>query len=388
MMKFNSYGDALRHIRTKNGKTYRDITNFVIGAKERDVRDWEDGLAYPNGYQLKGLGILMPQLRHFIHLIPREKRGVETEVDLAMSQASGLRVRMDEAMKKPGVLRDITRAAWEAPTPPPGEKPPTETELAIPAPKTFGESLRHERLLAGLTQEELGELTKVTQGTVARWEAAAHKPVDVSWESIRAVLPNVVEPQDRKSWPKPVGNKSTPDAPDAQPAPVEKWRASVQQIVGDASSRGFLAESLAQAVQDALAATGMSARQLLAAVNEAMGLAKQVRGVLPVHVVEHDRSAPGAREEPAAPAAPPPAPPPAPAWPPPAPAFDVPDLPGLAGAGVRYAVALAKLQHEESVKREVERRLEEAQLAVEIAKEDVQAANDALLKETQAGGAA
>lgn len=388
-MKFNKYGDALRHIRVKTQKSHRDIARFVIGATEDGVRAWENGTAYPNGYQLKGLGIMMPQLRHFVSLIPHQQKNLQADMDLATSQATGLTFSLREAMTAPGPLRELTRSNWNGAVPPPGEPPPTEADLKIKEPTTFGESLKLARLREGLSQEELAELVGVSATAVAGWEAEAFKPVDVSWESIRSVLPDVVEPQDRKSWPKPQGRSpgggATPDAPAAAAPPAgEKWRQGVAQIVGAASQRGLLAESLAQAVQDAIELTGITARQLLAALNEAMGLAKEVRGALPVHVVAHERSAPGTREDAAAPVEAPP--PPAPAWPPPAPEYDVPQLPGLAGAGVRYAVAMAKLQHEESVKREVERRLEEAQLAVDIAKEELQAANEALVKQTQAGG--
>jgi transcriptional regulator with XRE-family HTH domain len=396
-MSITTFGQALAAIRVKRGVSYSDIVKTVIGLSRSDgkerIKRWEadDPTDRPSGYQLKGLYIMFPQLRHFTHLLPEKTMsGLTARVDVALSQVSditrstptlnqGARVRIlqETLAALPGDVVDPVDGAWLPPSAPPIDA----QQLALPEPKTFPESLRQERVRAGLTQDELGELLDVTGPAISQWEIGNITPVEESWERLKSVFPNLIPPPDRKNMSTPVGPKGMTRPTRTNPLipVVEAWRGRANEALTRATSASPLAVALNQALAELVGDPDVTARQLLAALNDAVALAEAVRRTLPVRVVEYHRAHPGQggsaddahrfevddsshEAEPFSDPEPP-----------------MPELPGLAGLGVRYAAALQRHQREAEALATSRALYEDAKTKEELAKMFVDEAHLALV---------
>lgn len=402
--RFTSWGQALASVRSKRNLSHADVVRTIVGTNREDVRAWERNESVPTRYQLRGLYKMMPQLQYFTELLPRETiRSLEAADVLAASQAAVVmgRAKLDtagvlssdvsvEALGKASrdtidELTSVARQSWIPPRADPRTAPKGEID---PTPLvTFGDHVRAARLRAGLTQEEFGELVDVVQSSVSQWEQNVSIPAGASLRRLREVFPELPDPEGTvRKGDKPVGNRyGNPGNVGNRSGsrPIDAWRMRVREALEKARTDRTIEGALRAAISE-LVEAGLSAATLMAAINDAIKFADTVRRSLPVHVAEHERAMPGARPEADAAATSTPTTSSTPPPPPPTPIV-IPDLPGIAGAGVRYAAAVQAREHETRIRVDAERRFEEAKMAEEIAQEEVTKAHAALMTAAQEG---
>lgn len=176
-MTIDTFGKALRHLRTKAGVPYKDVCRTIVGVNGAKVRDWESDVAVPNAYQLKGLYSMFPALRYYTKLLPKAVRGavMELAADRVAEEgarvaagAAGPRVRLVSPEDDPLAL--AARASGAFVLPDESGPPPAHVEESLPPPATFGQALRQRRLHHGLTASELAELLEVSESAVYSME--------------------------------------------------------------------------------------------------------------------------------------------------------------------------------------------------------------------------
>ncbi len=182
-----TFGDVMRAFRERADISHRDIAG-KCGVSRAEVKAWERGIAYPtSGRQTRALCDMMPQLKHYLLLLPAEQR-IAARTEMGIPTAPVHRsdaIPIETAMPSSDFL------------PPP-----------LAPPSTFGEALRRARIHEGMNQEEVGELVGVVVSTISDWERDEHAPVVDNYTKlveIFSALKDAPRP-DSLDRDKPVGN--------------------------------------------------------------------------------------------------------------------------------------------------------------------------------------
>lgn len=413
--QFKTFGQALKHLREKKGMAYVEVADVTRADKKR-IKAWEaDVPPSPNTLQLKALFSCFPQLKHLTHLIPKSPMdNLAFKVRKGINDAERAAGR---ALATGGNARDAGQAALDRELswiPPIDRSPmPAADAAPLPKPKTFGEALRQARVREGMSPAELADAVGVVAAAVYQWEEGRTQPVTDNYAKLKALLPALgagPAPVSR-DIDKPVGSANGRTQEPAERGTV--WRGRVRDALDKADSD---VSGAAFGLRQLIEIPETTARQVAEALNKLIDWARSVKTALPIHVVEHERSYPGAAPE-GAPVAVPvngerqvlsPSDPrvaadygwrrcatlggkghlwnPAPGAVPPKStdglpevtcphhakaAQPVPDLPGAIGAGARYGAAMVELARAAMIRRGAEAFFEEAKLGEEIAQEEL-----------------
>lgn len=154
---------------------------------------------------------------HIGRLSVEDVRAIEAGSSLPDMSAFG---RICAAIPQLRPLRQKVRAALA-----PAGAPPAEEPVAEPLPAlTFPELLRALRVSAGLTLDEVGELVGVTNQSVSAWEGDQTVPVQIHYERLCGVWPELLAlpPRGMQEIPPPSGGRlsGAEEAPAAAPESV------------------------------------------------------------------------------------------------------------------------------------------------------------------------
>jgi len=189
-----SFGQALKKIRTERGLTHKEVADRV-GVKKSTVREWEEDAVTPSNFHLKKLYGTFSTLRFFTSLLSSfDKERLINKAESILKAGKGIGTMPDDLWLPPMASRS--------------EELPEEI-IHLPKPKTFGESLRRQRLLEGLDLEEVANLVKVTPQAVGSWELDKANPVMAHYVLLRDLFPKLADAPAPESAdiPKPDGGK-------------------------------------------------------------------------------------------------------------------------------------------------------------------------------------
>jgi transcriptional regulator with XRE-family HTH domain len=144
------FGEALKAMRVTYGFSHDKLAR-IVGKNKSIVKAWENGERRPMGRDLPRLIAAMPKLGPYMALLPK----------LPSAPADTILV--------------VDTAELEPPT--------------TPAPKSFGEALRQERLREGMDQVNLAELLGVHRSALGFWENATGNPSAENYQKLIELLP-------------------------------------------------------------------------------------------------------------------------------------------------------------------------------------------------------
>ncbi len=200
------FGTAFKKVRIDYGHSYFQVSK-MLGVEKATIRDWENGLSYPKGRDIARIKGTMPRVTPYLVLIPREAKDHEVV---------GKDVKREPIKPVPEFI--------------PERKPPTG----------FGSHLELERVTAGYSQEDLGELLEVTSQSVSAWETEKVSPVLEHYEKLLEYFPNLIRAPkpDWKNIPPPTGGKgitrnagNTNGAGGSLRAPALTWRERMDMAI-------------------------------------------------------------------------------------------------------------------------------------------------------------
>lgn len=163
------FADAFMRERARFQVNRREVAD-QCGVAEGVVKRWERGDAVPNRVQFKRLVGMMPRMAP--HFPSWEGLGDRIVTGAAEEEREHNRQAVDQLTKRIG----DSAAAFV---------------IHKPEPQEFGVGLRRVREENEVTQEELGALVGVEQGTVSKWESAETTPVKENILKLLELLPEL-----------------------------------------------------------------------------------------------------------------------------------------------------------------------------------------------------
>jgi transcriptional regulator with XRE-family HTH domain len=177
-----TFGNLIQLEREKQGLSHRDIA-VRCGVEREVVKTWERDEAIPGRLEMKKLLGSMQRLKHYMHLLPAE--------------------RHDQTLEDHKECYGVDAPEQLAPIAPP----------LPPPPKTFGEALKRLRVHEGLSQEELGEMMKVTGQAISAWENGHVVPILDHYKMLLDLIPDLKHAPSPKSDFRDIGKVSPPGRP-------------------------------------------------------------------------------------------------------------------------------------------------------------------------------